>query len=153
MAEETYHKQLLEQALDREQIQGLVEPRVPSPAKYREAKAVRMGEKEPLRDIRPGTQVVIQVGGRDIEGYLLGVTLDYQGDRGRWGEVHTVIFQVVAASQPALHGEVGRLRSAHVTGDFWRSYGYQVVKVGHVDWSEYMPSGLEMSAEGARAQP
>lgn len=142
MAEETYYKQLIEQALDREQIQGLVEPRVPSPAKYREAKAVRPGEEEPLRDIRPGAQLVIQVGCSPVEGYLLGVTLDYQDERGRWDEVHGVIFQVVSASQPALLGEVGRLRYARISINPWRSYGYRVVKVGGVNWQSYLPSGV-----------
>ena len=143
MAEETYHKQLIEQALDREQIQGLVEPRVPSPAKYRETKAVRLGEEETLRDIRPGAELVVQVGGHEIEGYLLGVTLDYEDEQGRWDVVHRVIFQVVAASQPALLEEIGRLRTARIgSGHYWRSYGYHVVKVGGVHWQDYLPSGV-----------
>lgn len=140
MAEETFYKQLIEQAIDREQIQGLVEPRVPSPARYRKEKAMRLGDDEETGEIRPGVEIVVRVGSNPVEGYLLGVTLDYQEEHRRWSLVVRVIFQVVAASQPALKDEVGRLRTARIGCPSWLSDSHQVVRVGAVNWQDYLPS-------------
>lgn len=106
----------LEKILDREQVQGLVEPRVPPDAKYKQQSHLSPVYRP---DLTVGKRLIVQLplprntwydsGPR--EGYALVVTLDYMERDGYWHSGFTVIGQVVRVSNPKYAEMVGRLIS------------------------------------------
>lgn len=123
MAEHRRVVDILGAIADREQIHGLVEPRVPPALKY---KKDRPGEKN-LPDMKVGTKLVIRFsrngwGSGDVLGYALGIVIDFY-DRSGHSTYYTSInalVQIVRVTHPDLAHMIGRIRSAEV-GDYWGS--------------------------------
>jgi hypothetical protein len=93
------------------------------------------------------------VGTSEVEGYLLGVVIDYHAERGLFssGFVNRIIYQVVTVSQPGLKDHVGRILSSAGPEAWMNRYRYfSVVQLGGVHWQDYLPSGRPEDMEGGR---
>lgn len=112
-------EQVLAEIETREQVQGLVEPKVPKPAKYRKDRVSH--PKRPT--LRVGSKLVIPMRRRSsIFGYALGVVLDWRktgwfgedgvvGDESDTWTTVTAIVQITKVSKMELQWMVGRLWS------------------------------------------
>jgi len=138
--DENSKKVLLGQILDREQIEGLVEPRVAPDAKYKQRDA---RDPKSLPDLRPGLPLVARRtdGGwgrkANVIGYLGCIVLDYDEVAGGWNTMTNIIVQVVASSSPKLDHEVGRLRTVLYTTWGFSTRGMRVVALGKANWDKY----------------
>ena len=111
---------------EREQIHGLIEPRVPPALKYK--KGHKPGA-VPLPDLKVGTKLVLTCtsgswgygfgGYGTVTGYALGIVVDFHlrcGDGVFYSDAKAII-QVVKVTHADLLGMVGRLHAVNV-GDY-----------------------------------
>lgn len=126
MAEHRRVADILAAIVDREQIHGIIEPRVPPALKYK--KGHKPGA-VPLPDLRVGTKLVLTCTscglGHDfssygtVVGYALGIVLDFHTrgeDSGLYYDAKAIV-QIVKVTHPDLQSLVGHLRSISV-GDY-----------------------------------
>lgn len=118
MAEWKRVDQILKRIAEKEDIQGLVEPRVPKAAKHKKTHTA-----DPDRPtLRPGSKLVKEIrDGNNVVGYALGVVLDYEV-RNKWWSYEDVIVQVTKVSNEKLADLVGRLRQWTLYSG-WRDRG------------------------------
>jgi hypothetical protein len=113
MAYEQQRRDIVTRLLDREQIEGVVEPRVPPAAKYKKEGSADRGRP----DLFPGRKLIVEIYDpgavewkpRGTKGYALCVVLDYEEQGGYWHRTD-VIVQVTCVSHPDLEPMVGRLK-------------------------------------------
>lgn len=122
MAEHRRVDEILGAIADREQIHGLVEPRVPPALKYKKTKQSEVG----LPDLHVGRKLVTKhsPNGRifgDVLGYSLGVVVDFhaRGSESYYQEANAIV-QVVKVTNSQLSHLLGRLISVNV-GDYFMS--------------------------------
>lgn len=145
MAEHRRVADILGAIADREQIHGLVEPRVPPALKYKKEKD--SGLHRP--DIRVGCKLVLPYEDREgefwarstaVTGYALAVVLDYSG--ARYGSAYfygtvTAIVQITRVTNKKLLPLVGRLRHIDI-GSSWHAHREQFcpeeVQLGDYKW-------------------
>ncbi len=126
MAEHHRVADILASIVDREQIHGIIEPRVPPVLKYK--KGHKPGA-VPLPDLKVGTKLVLTCSSSglgatfssygSVVGYALGIVLDFYtrgGVHGLYFDARAVM-QIVKVTHPDLLGLVGHLRSVSV-GDY-----------------------------------
>lgn len=121
MAEHRRVDEILGAIADREQIHGLVEPRVPPARKYKKTRHSEIA----LPDLRVGCKLVTRHtpnGGHSygtVLGFSLGVVVDFhvQGEESFYQSA-TAIVQVVKVTNSQLSHLLGRLISVNVGGYF-----------------------------------
>lgn len=143
MAEHRRVEDILAAIVDREQIHGLVEPRVPSALKYKRRKN-RAGD-VPLPDLKVGARLVLTCSSRElgtvfggygtVTGYALGIVLDFYtrgGEKDLYYDAYAIV-QIVKVTHPDLLNMVGHLRSVSV-GDYHTSTRFVPEQVQQSDF-------------------
>lgn len=122
MAEHRKVADILGAIADREQIHGLVEPRVPPARKYKKTRHSEIA----LPDLRIGCKLVTKHSPNgysfgDVLGYSLGVVVDFHvQDEESFYQSATAIVQVVKVTNQKLEHLLGRLIHVNV-GDYFMS--------------------------------
>lgn len=112
-------KVLLEKVIDREQIDGVVEPRHFPDAKYKRPADAKPDEPS-YPTLRVGSKVIVKWNiyrdyRRSLAGYYLGVVIDVVQDSGSfvWGgrDAELIVQVTRVSNEPEMGFMVGRLRS------------------------------------------
>lgn len=125
MAKEKNRRELMDRAINLEkEILGrvvkegegaTVEIKVPPSAKYK--KRDKKDKDQP--DLFCGQKLVIAVKKKgnhmELQGYLLGIVLDYEHDDFRWSKGTDIIVQIVKSSIESLDDYIGRLINVRYT--------------------------------------
>jgi len=117
---------------EREQIHGLVEPRVPKPAKYKRDSADDHLKLPDRPVLKVGQKIVFTIkvsrddkksyGRTSIAGYGIGVVLDWESSSSDlWRSGTNAIVQVTKVSNPEFAEMVGRLKSIELFNRYWDS--------------------------------
>lgn len=143
MAEHRRVEDVLTAIVDREQIHGLVEPRVPSALKYKRGR--NRANTVHLPDLKVGTKLVLTCASRGpgpvftsygtVTGYALGIVLDFYsrgGEKDLYYDAYAIV-QIVKVTHPDLLNMVGHLRSVSV-GDYHTSTRFVPEQVQQSDF-------------------